>query len=70
MFRLFVFVAAVTSPIFAWRHFRRERHCDGNLIELLPQTDTPPDEWFTQTLNHFDAANNRTWQQVRVLFSI
>ncbi|XP_046667646.1 putative serine protease K12H4.7 [Homalodisca vitripennis] len=42
---------------------RRDKH--GKLgVPLVSSSDPlPPDQWFTQVLDHFDPTNNQTWQQ-------
>lgn len=56
----------------AWRHFWKGRRHNGNLGDPSPITHNisvadpplPPDEWFIQTLDHFNATNDQTWKQV------
>ena len=35
----------------------------GSPPTKIPQQDLPPEQYFTQKLNHFDAGNTGTWQQ-------
>ena len=42
-----------------------ERNQLNNLMVTSPGIAAVPiDRWFTQKLDHFDAFNNKTWQQV------
>lgn len=55
------------DPIQGWRTFWKGRHYKGNLhvaVANVSREQLPPHQWFTQKLDHFDASNTETWQQV------
>jgi len=35
---------------------------------LVPEDQLPVDKWITQPLDHFNVADQRTWQQVKVVY--
>lgn len=49
------------------RFFHRGRQHGGNLQlwtkSQLPEQILPPEQWFTQQLDHFDPTNQQTWKQ-------
>lgn len=57
----------------SWRHFWKGRRHHGNLGDPAPArllNELPPDQWFVQNLDHFDATNNQTWKQVIYAYNI
>lgn len=53
--------------VYPWRIFFRGREIGGNIGKPLSETNgitDIPEEWFTQTLDHFNPVDDRTWQQV------
>lgn len=66
---LLVFLIYFGSTCEAWKNFHLGRQRGGNV--KAPETTNhklPPDEWFTQKLDHFNPTDERTWQQVRESF--
>lgn len=54
----------------AWRGFWKGRRFNGNLgdpFDSMTTAQLPPDEWFEQELDHFDAINTKTWNQVNII---
>lgn len=63
---LFVFFIVCFESTYGKGTIWKGRHKYGNLGEpnrASHKLTLPPDEWYTQKLDHFDPTNNKTWQQ-------
>lgn len=67
IFGFVILLVLMVNSVLAWRSFMRGRSKDGNLGEpiLSMPTELPKDQWFTQYLDHFNAAEGRVWKQVK-----
>lgn len=64
-FTICVVLLCFTFGSEAWKTFHLGREKGGNVKG--PHTtnhELPPDQWFTQKLDHFNPTDDRTWQQV------
>lgn len=62
-----VVLISVFFNVYSWKIFFRGRETGGNIGRPLSETNDLtdiPEEWFTQTLDHFNPTDDRTWQQV------
>lgn len=69
---LFLSISCFYLEISAWKIFHLGRSHGGNIAdpELLTNYKLPPDQWFDQTLDHFNPTDERTWKQVSFRYSI
>ena len=63
----FFVVSRCGGGVQAERLFHRGRYRGGNvqLWSETPGNHLPPEQWFTQQLDHFNPTNQQTWKQVR-----
>ncbi|KAK3914100.1 Putative serine protease, partial [Frankliniella fusca] len=66
-FRWATLVICILQSVSSLRIFHRGRQHGGN-VQLWSNSDLsesmfPPEQWFTQQLDHFDPTNQQTWQQ-------
>lgn len=54
----------IASDVRAWKHFHLGRERGGNVKAPETTHRLPPDQWFTQKLDHFNPTDERVWQQV------
>lgn len=69
-FAICIFVLSIFGAD-GWKTFHLGREYGGNV--KAPTTAffaLPPDEWFTQKLDHFNPTDERVWQQVTNVFIV
>lgn len=70
-FALFVIFIIALDDVHGWRTFWKGRRDGGNLLNpaISAKTNLPPDEWFSQKLDHFDNNSAAKWAQVRAYYA-
>lgn len=62
-----LFLMSFFTIVTPWKQFHLGRSLGGNLgAPETNKTTLPPEEWFEQTLDHFNPTDGRTWKQVSI----
>lgn len=77
LFKMWIFncllFCIIIQSICPWRIFYRGRGVGGNIGKPPVKNygfQTIPEEWFDQSLDHFNPTDTRTWKQVIKMLSL